>query len=242
MDGGRGTGPGVTPDGDAPAGEAAAEAAGTRPAGAAEPWATDPSRLLEHPEIARIARLLAAHPVRTEETDEPIRRAAIALVLRPHEEHGLELLMILRAEHPGDPWSGHVACPGGRQEPGDHDLAQTAARETWEETGVDIARQGIVLGALDEVRPRTVKLPRLIIRPYVAAVVPDVTLTESAEVAESFWVPLPALLHEPSWVEGMVHVRAGEERLVPTFRHARYTVWGLTERVLRGFVEMLRNG
>ena len=39
-----------------------------------------------------------------------------------------ELLMIKRAEAEGDPWSGHIACPGGRMEPGDRDLAVTAVR------------------------------------------------------------------------------------------------------------------
>ena len=41
--------------------------------------------------------------------------------------------MINRAEHAGDPWSGHVAGPGGRAEPEDKDLEATAVLETLEE-------------------------------------------------------------------------------------------------------------
>jgi len=101
--------------------------------------------------------------------------------------------MIKRAEAEGDPWSGHVACPGGRMEPGDHDLEQTAIRETWEETGVDLARDGQVLGALDDISPRTPTLPPIIVRPFVAVVKPDLEIVQSSEVAEAFWVPLAAL-------------------------------------------------
>src|ERR1700686_2126912 len=43
-------------------------------------------------------------------------RAAVVAVLRRREPVGLELLMIKRAEHDRDPWSGHVALPGGREE------------------------------------------------------------------------------------------------------------------------------
>ncbi|HXD48267.1 MAG TPA: NUDIX domain-containing protein, partial [Gemmatimonadaceae bacterium] len=97
-----------------------------------------PSRLdalLAQPDIARLAVHLAAHPGRTANVQPPTRRAAIALVLRASaasERHvEPELLMIKRAETELDPWSGHIACPGGRMEPTDRDLEQTAVRETW---------------------------------------------------------------------------------------------------------------
>jgi 8-oxo-dGTP pyrophosphatase MutT (NUDIX family) len=65
---------------------------------------------------------------------------------------GLELLFIRRAEHEADPWSGQMGFPGGRAEAGDTDLKQTAIRETLEEIGIDLARDGAFLGPLDEVR------------------------------------------------------------------------------------------
>ena len=48
-------------------------------------------------------------------------RAAVAALLRPGEG-GVEILFIHRAEDPRDPWSGHMAFPGGREDPGDADL------------------------------------------------------------------------------------------------------------------------
>lgn len=169
---------------------------------------------------------------------EGARHAAIALIVR-QAAPGPELLMIKRAEKSGDPWSGHIACPGGRMDPGDADLAATAIRETREETGVDIDRDGALIGALDDLSPRTPTLPPIIIRPFVGVVAPDVALAPNEEVAEAFWVPLSAIRERASWGLGTVTVREREELEVPTFRHGSYTVWGLTERALRDFLQRL---
>jgi 8-oxo-dGTP pyrophosphatase MutT (NUDIX family) len=204
---------------------------------------TSVDALLELPDVRRLRAALARQPgVAIDATDGSRRLAAIALVLRPGERAALgdpELLMIKRAEAERDPWSGHVACPGGRMEPGDHDLERTAVRETWEETGVDLARDGRILGALDDVSPRTPVLPPIIVRPFVAIVKPEVELVQSSEVAEAFWVPLAALRERAAWGTALVPVRGYGEREVAAFRHGAYTVWGLTERVLRQFLKYL---
>jgi len=173
------------------------------------------------------------------ESDGIARYAAIALVLRPSDVGEPELLMIKRAEIEGDPWSGHIACPGGRMDPGDRDLEHTAIRETWEETGVDLARDGRILGTLDDISPRTPTLPQIIIRPFVAVVKPEITLVESPEVAEVFWVPLSAIRETAAWGTGLVHIRGGGERQVDVFRHGDYTVWGLTHRALTQFLSLV---
>ena len=194
--------------------------------------------LLAHPDIAKLARALEEHPGRVIEPEQPMRRAAIALVLRMGESTEPELLMIKRAEVERDPWSGHVACPGGRMEPGDLDLAQTAMRETWEETGIELSRVGRLLGTLDDISPRTPVLPPIIIRPFVAVVPADVEIGQSPEVAAAFWVPLSALRERAAWGIGTVQVR-GVAREVTTFTHGGYTVWGLTERVLKQLLERM---
>ena len=191
-----------------------------------------------HPEAARLAAALRDRPGEPARLDLPARLAAVLLALRLGERGDLELLMIKRAEAERDPWSGHVACPGGRMEPGDHDLERTAIRETWEETGIDVAREGEILGTLDDVWPRTPTLPPIVVRPFVGVVRSDVRIVASPEVAEAFWVPLPALRERASWGSSLVSVQ-GREELRPTFRHGGYTVWGLTERVLRQFLERL---
>ena len=194
--------------------------------------------LLNHPVVHRLARALSEHRPAQLETEEPLRRAAVALILRDGGGGALELLMIKRAAFEGDPWSGHVALPGGRQEPGDASLEATAIRETWEETGIDLARDGCVIGRLDDLQPRTPRLPPLVITPFLAVLARDVPIVLSPEVAEAFWVPLAAL-QDPSASREIVLELTGGPRTVPSFQHEGYTIWGLTERILRQFLALL---
>src|SRR5205085_10895314 len=160
---------------------------------------------------------------------------AILLLLRAGEHGDPEVLLIKRAEAEGDPWSGHIACPGGRMDPTDRDLAATAVRETWEETGINLDIEGRLLGHLDDLSPRSPFLPPLIIRPYVGLVRHHVEIIPSPEVASAFWVPLSALQEQGAWGMGLVSARSGQRR-VSQFLHGEHMVWGLTERALRQFL------
>lgn len=192
-------------------------------------------QLASHPLIERFARAIVDRPGRELSAEPPTRLAAILLLLRSRSDGEPELLMIKRAEVKGDPWSGHIACPGGRMEPGDRDLEVTAVRETLEETGIDVGRHGRVLGHLDDLNPRSPFLPPIVIRPYVALVRADVHIVPSHEVASAFWVPLSALREQTAWRSGSVQAQ-GMARHVSIFQHGEHTVWGLTERALRQFL------
>ena len=60
--------------------------------------------------------------------------AAVAIIQAGIENRSY--LILRRASHPEDPWSGHYSFPGGRFEESDRDLFHTCTRETYEETGV----------------------------------------------------------------------------------------------------------
>lgn len=197
--------------------------------------------LLEHPLLRRLAVELRAKPGALAPDDGAPRRAAVAVIFRAPPASPLEILLILRAEREGDPWSGQIALPGGRQEADDATLQDTALRETREETGLDLARDGVVLGTLDEVRPRTPTLPSIIVTPYVAVVRADAELQGSDEVAESFWAPWSIFGDALGIQESAVMVRGAEWR-VPSYVIGRHVVWGLTERILRQLALMLREG
>jgi 8-oxo-dGTP pyrophosphatase MutT (NUDIX family) len=77
--------------------------------------------------------------------------AAVAVILHDGDD-GLETLFIHRAVRAGDTWSGQIAFPGGRREPGDGDLLVTAIRETHEEIGVALTAAER-LGVLDDLSP-----------------------------------------------------------------------------------------
>jgi len=77
-----------------------------------------------------------------------IIKAAVAIILRDGE-HGTELLMMQRAKHENDPWSGQMSFPGGKIEASDADSKAAAVREAFEEVGADL-REKDYLGRLDD--------------------------------------------------------------------------------------------
>lgn len=162
-------------------------------------------------------------------------RAAVALVLRT-AEGGLQALFIRRAEHPDDPWSGHIGLPGGREESRDEGLVDTAIRETEEEIGLRLSSGHHLIGALDEVRAtartRTIDMK---IAPFVF-VVPDAPdrFSLSAEVAATQWIPL-AELFDSRRTSSLSLDHAGETLRFPAIEIHSLTIWGLTLRMLRNF-------
>ena len=183
--------------------------------------------------LSRLAAALAARAPAASEAPPAAtdaRLAAVVLILRESAVGEAELLFIKRAEFAGDPWSGQIAFPGGRHEPGDVTLRDTALRETLEETGIDVRAAGQVMGVLDDLRPRNPALPAIVIRPYVA-VVGQVAITPSREVAEAFWVPLSRLRSPDAVIQSSVTVR-GHRMDVASYVHDGHTIWGITERML----------
>ena len=151
------------------------------------------------------------------------RQAAVALMLR-ERDLGLELLVIRRAENKHDPWSGHMALPGGGREASDRGAYDTARRETVEEISMDL-NEGRYLGRLDDVGPRTMP-GRLVVSTVVVALDAEPGRLDPREVVEALWVPVDRLVDEEveipdfpgSW---------------PAFTYKdHYVIWGLTHRIL----------
>ena len=172
------------------------------------------------------------------------RNASVAMALAG-EGDSLEACFILRTERDGDPWSGQVALPGGRAEPGDPDAAAVAERETLEEIGLRLARDQC-LGALP-VQPLYRVGPRGTLSPFVYHLGPDFErggeagwrATLSHEVSEAFWVPLPHLF-DASAATTIEWVRPGRpETTHPGIEFEGYVIWGLTLRVLGTFAELV---
>ena len=188
------------------------------------------------PRLARLGEQLARRPPAPDDGDASLIWAAVAAVLVPSPE---AVLLIRRAEKPGDPWSGHMALPGGRREPEDSDLVATAVRETFEEVGLRLTRTDL-LGVLDDVVPRTPVLPPIAVRPFVFFRAERPTLRPNPEVAGVRWVHLDHLLHPDTYHAVRLEIR-GEPRDFPAYRIDEAIVWGMTERILTGLLGRLRS-
>ncbi len=157
------------------------------------------------------------------------RRAAVAVVIHDAAP-GPELLFIERARHPRDPWSGHMAFPGGRVDPADRDARAAAERETLEEVGLSLAGAER-LGRLDDVRAGVRLVAPLVLSAFAYRVEARAALTPNHEVAEVLWVPVRTLL-DPACHVGH---RWGPTRW-PGIRVGEpdgHVVWGLTYRLLQ---------
>jgi 8-oxo-dGTP pyrophosphatase MutT (NUDIX family) len=186
--------------------------------------------------LAHVRRVLASRPG-VADTDPAARPAAVAMILHEAGE-GISALFIKRSEQVGDPWSGQIAFPGGRFEAGDGDLLSTAIRETREETGIDLA-PAEELGALDDVNPRSPHLPPIVVRPFVFAVPERPTLTISpAEVQRGFWIPFKTLI-DPATSTQITMTLRGVPRTFTAYQVDGEIIWGMTERILRLFLERI---
>jgi 8-oxo-dGTP pyrophosphatase MutT (NUDIX family) len=190
--------------------------------------------------LDHVRRALRGHEARTVEIADA-RPAAVALVLLDgNQTTGLEILLIRRAERADDPWSGQIAFPGGRYEPDDPDLLATAIRETREETGVDLT-SAEQLGPLDDLYPRTPTLPPVVVRPFVFALGRrPPPLIPSDEVQRAFWLPLSRLREAGVRREITLTLR-GVERTFPAYLVDDELIWGMTERILTPFIELVTN-
>ena len=156
-----------------------------------------------------------------------MRWAAVALIVAPDPD---AFLLIRRADRAGDPWSGHLALPGGRWHADDADLLATAIRETHEEVGIILEPTNLG-GTLPDVVPRTPVLPPISIRPFLFNLAERPPIVPNPEVAGTAWVELASLRRPGARHELAMDIR-GEQRTFPAYRTPLGSVWGLTERIL----------
>ncbi len=169
-------------------------------------------------------------------SDPSRREAAVAVVVVPAGDRDSAILFIKRARHPGDPWSGQMALPGGRRDTSDQTLRATAIHETWEETRVDL-RSAEPLGQLDDHAPVTQVLPPILVRPFVFALPRRPRIQSNAEVARHLWASVSLL--GSSERDAKVRVRQAD-LLVSAYHVDGEVIWGMTHRIINGLLSLTR--
>ena len=166
------------------------------------------------------------------------RQAAVAIIVR-EVNNQLEMLFIKRAEKEGDPWSGHMAFPGGHREPHDPGLKEAAERETLEEIGLDLSI-GNYLGAIDHqsAQPRG-RILNMLIAPHVFESFGIVEFSTNYEVDEVVWAPVDDLLSNQLHDTETLPM-AGAPTIFNGYRlSGGHFVWGLTYRILKSFFNII---
>ena len=164
-------------------------------------------------------------------------QAGVALVLRERAGRP-EVLFIERATRDGDPWSGHMAFPGGRLEPGDADTRGAAVRETLEEVGVSL-HDAEYLGLLGDLQGNPRFRPsRLVVSAHIFhAPEPGPFVLDEREVQEAMWFPVEEML-EPTRHVAYTTPRLSEVEFpgIVVGEPDRHVVWGLTYRFIDIFM------
>lgn len=194
-----------------------------------------------------VAKALARWPSHVIEGPDVERRAAVSAILR-EAEGDLQVLLIRRAEREGDPWSGHMAFPGGGHEARDRDLEATAVRETLEEVGLRLDEHARLIGTLDDVRATARgTVTGLVVTPFVFELRGAPPLNTSPEVSEIHWAALGPMFRGET-AATIDYPWQGQTLKLPGFRIASSgrareepIVWGLTHKMLAAFFARLRD-
>lgn len=139
-------------------------------------------------------------------------RASVAIVLRDtpsstsapaaHSQHLSlpQVLFIQRAPNEHDPWSAHIAFPGGWRDSMDQTDLDTACREAFEELGLGLndPRTFKLLGRLNDryfkhLRTQQYAALSAFVFYLLPNALPPSILLQAEEVASAFWVPISHL-------------------------------------------------
>lgn len=189
-----------------------------------------------------VSAVVREHKLPSIATNDDTRTAAVAAILRDSEQ-GVQVLFMRRAKREGDPWSGHMAFPGGHSDTEDASLVHTAIRETREEIGLDLNLHGELLGFLDNTRP-TLNSERLnmMVVSYVFAVQGEHSFQlNNDEADEVMWGSLNDMLAGKNHTTHSFHIGKVAHRY-PGFDLNGNVIWGLTYRMVGRLLELLRPG
>lgn len=188
----------------------------------------------------KLEKLLAARDPHKLIIEGDFVHAAVMMILK-EEPQGTSMLFIKRPDNVSDPFSGHIAFPGGKMIGEDADKLETAVRETREEIGVDITLSGRVLGELDDVNPNNPRARTYIVTPYISVLNEEVSFTPCVrEVEDVLWAPVAHLMDEKNFKLRM-RERDGITREDYVYMYERYIIWGMTGRILRQFFTLTRH-
>ena len=186
--------------------------------------------------LGDIAERLGRHTHQKQYVEGRRARAAVAMIVR--ELPGdLEILFIERASDVRDPWSGHLAFPGGKVESGEQ-ARQAAERETREEIGLALESERY-LGRMSDIVGAN--LPVRVSCFAYAAMSTAIHPVVNREVRDVFWARLSDI-RDPERHRMVTVGFSGRSLEVPAIilpQPDKPVLWGITYRLVMQFLEII---
>lgn len=158
--------------------------------------------------------------------------AAVAIIQCPAPRESY--LILRRAAHPKDPWSGHFSFPGGRKDKTDEDILATCVRETAEETGIVLSDGHLQQRLVLEPAGRLLSRP-IWVQPFLFSLPePPAIRLDPREIQSALW--LDADRFQAPELHRQVELLPG--RFFPAYPIEDYYLWGFTYRLLRSILKM----
>lgn len=165
-------------------------------------------------------------------SEEQEANAAVALLLKIMNQD-INILFVKRIEPSDDPWSGHIAFPGGKWSVKDQNLKQTIIREIFEETHIDLDDCCRFIGVMTATGSTLIE--KLKILPFVILVEQNPTIEINKRELEWYgWISMEELIQHKKSVKNSF----GE---FPAYAIDDIVIWGLTYRILEGLIRILEH-
>lgn len=180
--------------------------------------------------MAHVSRKYAISPPKE------VYLAAVLALLYPKEEEWNLVFIERKSNNPKDRHKGQIGFPGGRNEPEDIDLGETAVRETEEEVGVP--RSDIeLLGPLSELY---IPVSNFLVAPYVGMIPYTPTFKPQASEVESIVEApfLPFTAPEAVQQTNLIVGKGIRLNQVPYFDLNGKVLWGATAMMLSELLEV----
>ncbi len=190
---------------------------------------SQPERLIEH-----IKQRLAKHQPKTFRFDEKIKGIPAAVLFPLFFKDQQPYLLFTKRTDKVEHHKNQISLPGGRQDPQDRDLLQTALRETHEEIGVDPSHIEI-LGQTDHFLTNT----HYLVTPFVG-VMPypyDFKISDD-EIDYLIEAPLLHLLDERHFKTRLV-IKDGVRWQLHYYHFNGEEIWGVTGFLLSNFFSIV---